>query len=259
MSEETDPLAAFALTGKAAIVTGAGSGVGKATARLFAAAGAKVVLADINLPAAEAVAGELEGAIAVHVDIADEASVQAMFAAALTAFGRVDVLVNNAAFRPKADFMEMSVEQWDHMHAVNTRGAFLCTREAVRAMRETGGGAIVNVSSVSARRPTVFANTHYDSSKAGVDAITRACAVEFAGDGIRVNSVLPGGVDTEGGAAIRASGLVVKGPITMPGRVVLRRIAQPVELARAILFLASDASSFITGHELVVDGGYSVG
>src|SRR3954470_16881352 len=109
MSEEADPLAAFALTGKAAIVTGAGSGVGKATARLFAAAGAKVVLADINLPAAEAVAGELEGAIAVHVDIADEASVQAMFAAALTAFGRVDVLVNNAAFRPKADFMEMSV------------------------------------------------------------------------------------------------------------------------------------------------------
>lgn len=258
-----EALTAYGLEGQTAIVTGAASGIGKATAKLFAATGAKVVVSDLNLAGAGAVAEEIGQAggkaIAVECDVSNEAQVAKMFEAAVDAFGEVNVLINNAAFRPKADFMEMTVEQWDLMHQVNTRGTFLCTREAVRLMRTQGkGGSIVNVSSVGGVHPTVFANTHYDSSKAGVNALTQDCAIEFAPDKIRVNAVLPGGTDTEGSKTIRASGLTSKGPYALAGRFPMGRMAEPIELARAILFLASPASSYITGHLLVVDGGFLV-
>lgn len=249
----------FGLAGKAAIVTGAASGIGKATAQLFADAGGKVILADLDGEAAAKVAEEIgRGAAGLGCDVADPDSVDAMFQLALALLGgRLDILVNNAAYRSKSDTMTMPAGEWDTMHAVIARGTFLCLREAVKVMRDQGAGTIVNVSSVSAKHPTIFSNVHYDSAKAGVDAITRAAAVEFAEYGIRVNSVQPGGTNTAGGRNVGAT-ITVAGPITQPGRVPLRRIAEPIEQARAVLFLASDASSYITGHHLTVDGGFHV-
>jgi NAD(P)-dependent dehydrogenase (short-subunit alcohol dehydrogenase family) len=250
-------LGPFRLDGKVAVITGAASGLGRATARLFAQVGASVVVADLNLAGASAVAAEIGDALAVEMDVANEASVQAGFALTAARFGGADILVNNAAYRAKAATMSMPVEEWDRMHAVNARGTFLCLRAAVAQMRQRGGGSVVNISSMSAQHPTIFPNMHYDSSKAGIDAITRLAALEFAGDGIRVNSVLPGGMDTGGGANIRAAQPAMAGPAMMPGRNPLGRIADPIEVARAVLFLASPAASYITGVELLVDGGFT--
>jgi NAD(P)-dependent dehydrogenase (short-subunit alcohol dehydrogenase family) len=203
-------------------------------------------------------------AIAATCDVSEEDQVQAMVKATCDAFGGVDILVNNAAYRPKADFFEMSVWDWDKMHAVNTRGTFLCSREVVKVMRAQGkerGGAIVNISTIGTALPTIVNNVHYDSSKAGINSITKSMASEFAADGIRINAVMPGGVDSEGSRKMRADpgfNLPMKGPITMPGRLLLG-MAQPIELASAIMFLCSPASSYMTGHIMAVDGGYLVG
>ena len=258
----------FTIPGKVAIVTGSGSGIGEATATLMAQAGAKVVVADLIEPEAQRVADAIVAAggeaIAVKADVSDESAVKAMTARAVECFGGIDILVNNAAYRPKADFFEMAVEDWDKMHAVNTRGTFLCMREAIKIMRAQGkerGGAIVNVSTIGTALPTITNNVHYDSSKGGVNSITKSTASEFAVDGIRINAVMPGGVDSAGSRKMRADpsfNLPMKGPITMPGRLLLG-VAQPIELASAILFLASPASSYMTGHIMAVDGGYLVG
>ena len=255
---DPDPLDCFGLSGRTAIVTGAASGIGKATAQLFAAVGARVVLADLNETSAQHVSAGIGGsALAARCDVADEASVAALFALVRERFGQLDVLVNNAAYRLKADTMTMPASEWDMMHAVIARGTFLCAREAIRMMlAQPEGGTIVNVSSVSAQHPTIFSNTHYDSAKAGVDALTRALAVEFAPK-VRVNSVQPGGTITEG--ANRLKDLAPSmGPMAQPGRIPLARRAEPIEQARAILFLASPASAYVTGHHLTVDGGYCV-
>jgi len=258
----------YAVPGKVAIVTGSGSGIGEATARLLADAGARLVIADLVPAEAERVAADIVSqggeAIAVDCDVSDEASVKGMVAATVQAFGGIDILVNNAAYRPKADFFAMPVDEWDKMHAVNTRGTFLCMREVIQVMRAQGkarGGAIVNVSTIGTHLPTIFNNVHYDSSKAGVNAITKSTASEFAADGIRINAVMPGGVDTGGARNMRASadsGFVMKGPITLPGRMLLGK-AQAIQLASTILFLCSPAASYMTGHIMAVDGGYSVG
>jgi NAD(P)-dependent dehydrogenase (short-subunit alcohol dehydrogenase family) len=255
----------FGLQGLTAVVTGAGSGIGKQTAKLFGSLGANVVIGDLDTENAKTVAQEIVagGGNARHAacDVSSEQDVKAMFSVAVETYGGVDILVNNAAYRPKADFMEMTVETWDHMHAVNTRGTFLCMREAIKSMRASGkGGSIVNISTVGSLHPTIFNNTHYDSSKAGVNAMTQTSAVEFAPDRIRVNAILPGGTDTEGSRNLRAAGVTTKGPIMASAtRVPMARMASPMELAQAILFLASPASSYITGALLPVDGGYSIG
>lgn len=249
----------YGLSGKSAIITGAASGIGQATAELFTAVGARVVIADINGDLAASAAAKIGGgAIGIACDVSDSEAVDSMFERALRHFeGRLDILVNNAAYRLKADTMTMPASEWDVMHAITTRGTFLCLRAAIKIMGPQGGGAIVNISSVSAKHPTIFSNMHYDSAKAGVDAITRGAAVEFAKDNIRVNSVQPGGTDTGGGRQVGAS-IAIAGPIMQPGRVLLGRVAQPMEQARAILFLASDAASYITGHHLTVDGGFQI-
>ncbi len=259
-------LAPFSLEGKVALISGAAQGLGMEIAALFLDVGASVVLTDINGDAARATAADLSAkgpVLGLAMDVADEAAVDAAFEAAARQFGGVDVLVNNAAYRKKASTMDMPVAEWDLMHAVCTRGTFLCLRAAVKQMRGRGGGSIVNISSMSAQHPTIYPNMHYDSAKAGVDAITRLSAVEFARDGIRVNSILPGGMATPGPDKMRAmeaeGGPKIEGPATIPGRQVLGRIAQPIEMARAVLFLASDAASYITGAELLVDGGFTKG
>lgn len=266
MADFQTALAPFTLQGKVALITGAASGLGRTTAELFLDVGASVVITDLDEKAAHAAATELAArgpVLAVGMDVSDETAVKAGFAAAANKFGGVDVLVNNAAYRNKANTMDMPVAEWDTMHAVIARGTFLCLREAVRQMRGRGGGAIVNISSMSAQHPTIFPNMHYDSAKAGVDAITRLAAVEFAADRIRVNSVLPGGMATPGPEKMRAAqaagGPVIAGPALIPGRSLLGRSADPIEMARAVLFLASDAASYITGAELLVDAGFTKG
>lgn len=254
-------LGCFALDGKTALVTGAASGLGKSIARLFLDVGASVAVADLNQSGADATVVELDAgtrAVAICMDVSDEHSVRAGFEQAAEALGPIDILINNAAYRNKAETMTMSVEEWDRMQAVCSRGTFLCLRQAVLQMRGRGG-SIVNISSMSAQHPTIFPNMHYDAAKAGVDAITRLAAVEFAADNIRVNSVLPGGMTTPGVANMRASTVKITGPATIPGRSVMGRAADPIEMARAVLFLASDAASYITGAELLVDGGFTKG
>lgn len=252
-----EALGVFGLQGKTAIVTGAGSGIGRATARLFSEVGAKVLAVDLDRGAAEATAREFDTEAAT-CDISDASQVTALFAHIAASWSRLDILVNCAAYRRKADTMTMPVSEWDAMQAVTARGTFLCMREAIKIMRDqSDGGSIVNVSSVSAKHPTIFSNMHYDAAKAGVDAITRAAAIEFAPHKIRVNSVQPGGTASQGAATISQAAKVT-GPMTAPGRIALGRSAEPIEQARAILFLASPAASYITGHHLTVDGGYHV-
>jgi NAD(P)-dependent dehydrogenase (short-subunit alcohol dehydrogenase family) len=145
------------------------------------------------------------------------------------------------------------------MQQVTLRGSFLCAREAIRRMRAKGkGGCVVNISSVGAVHPTLWGvNVHYDAAKAGVDALTRSLASEFASDGIRVNSLLPGGMSSEGGRDISSS-YEIRGPMVGPGRIGLGRLADPLEVAQVALFLASPASSYVTGQILAADGGYMV-
>jgi NAD(P)-dependent dehydrogenase (short-subunit alcohol dehydrogenase family) len=258
MKTTMEVLAAFGLTGKRAMVTGGASGIGRATAELFAAAGARVLVSDLDGDGAKAVAAAIGGdAEGMACDVGDEGAVRELFGRAGEMMGGLDVLANVAAYRRKADTMTMPVTEWDLMHDVTVRGVFLCMREAIGIMKgQENGGAIVNVSSISARHPTIFRNMHYDSAKAGVDAVTRAAAVEFAPK-IRVNSVQPGSTASPGAKAMSAE-FVAEGPMTLPGRIPLGRASQPLEQAYAILFLASPASAYITGHHLPVDGGYHV-
>lgn len=256
-----DLTALFGLEGRTAIVTGSARGIGKGIAEGLARAGARVVVADLHGEAAQATADELIqngfSALAVETDVSDEKSVGRLFEISRERFGNVDILVNNAAIFPRARFLEVSVEDWDRMHEINVRGTFLCMREAVKDMRAQGqGGSIVNISSVNSLHPVIFDNAQYGSSKAGVNILTKTAALEFAGDNIRVNAVLPGGVDTEGARASTAE--PAEGPITQQGRMPLGRIGAPADIANAVLFFAAPASSYITGQLLAVDGGFQV-
>jgi NAD(P)-dependent dehydrogenase (short-subunit alcohol dehydrogenase family) len=253
----------FGLTGQVAVVTGSAQGLGREIARLLAEVGAQVVIADLNLEAAKVAAADIESdggtALALPVNLGDESSIKALFASVSQQYGHLDILVNNAAHRGKAELFEMSVEQWDSMLQVTLRGTFLCAREAIMLMKRQGnGGSIVNISSVGSVHPTLWGvNVHYDAAKAGVDSVTRSLASEFASDRIRVNSVLPGGMSSEGGKNISAQ-YEIRGPMIGAGRIPLGRVAEPREVAQVVLFLASPAASYVTGQILAADGGYMV-
>ncbi len=251
------------LAGQTAIVTGGSSGIGKAAVRLFAEAGANVVIANRRKEAGEAVAGPLRedghSAIALSCDVANEASVVAMFEAAHAAFGNIDIQVNDAGIMPKTTFTEMTAAEWDRVQQVNLRGTFLCMREAARSMRASGkGGRIVNVSSTSSMHPGVIGNAAYCASKGGVNMLTKSAAFDLAPENINVNAVLPGGTETEGVEELRKGPTVFVGPNTEKQRYRFGRLADPVEVAAAILFLASPGANYITGQTLVVDGGFQV-
>lgn len=241
------------LEGKVAIVTGSASGIGAATVRRFHAEGAKVVVADVS-GAQEAVAKELgDGAIAVEVDVRNGESVKAMIDKTVEEFGRLDVLYNNAGIDGDiAPVGEMSEESWDRVQAVNLRGVFLGIRYGIPAMLQNGGGSIINTASMAAT-VSFPQMSSYCAAKGGVVMLTKTAAAEYAGQGIRVNSISPGTIFTaitESLPKDMIDGIIGRNPIP--------RIADASEVAALALFLASDESGFITGSDYLIDGGYTL-
>ncbi|WP_232492482.1 SDR family NAD(P)-dependent oxidoreductase [Novosphingobium kaempferiae] len=246
------------LQDKVCIITGAGSGMGRAMARLFHAEGAKLVLADISGKEDE-VAAELGGdVVSIHCDVSDEAQVQALIAKAEDSFGRLDVLCNNAGFGGgMAALHEQPVELWDKVHATNIRGVFLGMKYGIASMLRTGGGAIVNTSSASA---VVGWKHHgvYSSAKAGVHQLTKVAALDYSDRNIRVNAVAPGTMWTGLVEASKTHDAPPEGFPTLAG-IPMGRWGRAEDIATAALFLASDEANYITGVILPVDGGYSIG
>jgi NAD(P)-dependent dehydrogenase (short-subunit alcohol dehydrogenase family) len=242
------------LDNKVAIITGAASGIGRATAVRFAAEGAKVVVADLAEEAGSALAEEL-GGLYVHVNVADEESVKAMFAAAAEAFGGLDILFNNAGISPNDDdsILTTGVEAWQRVQDVNLKSVFLCCKYGIPYMQQRGGGSIINVASFVAIMGSATSQISYTASKGGVLSMSRELGVQFARENIRVNALCPGPVNTP-----LLQELFAKDPERAARRLVhvpMGRFAQPEEMASAVLFLASDDSSFMTASTFLVDGG----
>ena len=242
------------LDGKTAIITGAAAGIGRAIAERFAAEGARVVVADRNTAAAEAVAGAIVAAggaaLAVAVDVAAPEQVQQLFDATLAAFGGVDVLVNNAALvNTERHLLEADTAWWAQIIDVNLNGAFHCSLLAAKLMARQGAGAIINMSSGGATKAH-RGNAAYDAAKGGIEAMTRAMALDLGPYGVRVNALVPGSIDSKGmPPEIKAA----RGE-----NIPLGRVGESAEMAGPAVFLASDDASYITGHTLVVDGGMLV-
>ena len=240
---------------KVAIVTGAGSGLGAATAKLFAREGAQVVAADINLAGAEATVAAIladgGNAIATHTDVSVAADCEKMAAAAVERFGGVDILVNNAGILTQGTALTLTEAEWDRMHSVNLKGTFLCSKYVIPHMQARGGGSIVCISSTSGviGQPDMVG---YNATKHGVLGLVRCMALDFAADNIRVNAVCPGTTLTPLLANVSDADLERSLADTM-----LKRAADPEEVARTVLHLASDESSYTTGALIMVDGGLS--
>ena len=242
--------------GKVALVTGAGGGIGLATARRFAAEGARVVCADLDEATGRAAADEVGGTF-VPVDVASEPAVEAMFAAAVDAYGGLDVAFNNAGISPPEDasIVDTDLATWRRVQDVNLTSVYLCCRHAIPHLRARGGGAIVNTASFVAVMGAATSQISYTASKGGVVALSRELGVEFAREGIRVNALCPGPVDTP---LLRE--LFAKDPERAARRLVhipMGRFAEATEVAAAAAFLASDDASFITASTFLVDGGIS--
>ncbi len=240
-------------SGKTALVTGAGSGIGEACAGMLAQRGAQVLVADLDAAAAERVAGQLgESARAFRVDVSDPDECDAMVAAAVDAFGRLDIAVNNAGIAgPASSLGEYPTEGWRNVLAVHLDGTFFCARAEIRAMKEAGGGSIVNMASILGS--TGFQNAPaYVAAKHGIVGMTKAGALDHAPDGIRMNSVGPGFIDTP--LLADAPQEVVAGVASLHP---LGRLGTADEVAELVCFLASDAASNMTGGYYLVDGGYT--
>jgi short-subunit dehydrogenase len=237
---------------RVAIVTGSAQGIGKAIAEKLAAEGAAVVLADLNEAGAREVAAHLPRAIAIKADVSDEASVKAMVASAVAAFGKLDILVNNAAIVPFTPWDEIDFAEWRRIMAVNLDGTFLTNRHASDQMRTTGYGRIVNICSnvVVAGTPNL---AHYVASKGGVFGFTRALATELGKHGITVNSVAPGLTETEG--TVVSPHANAFDFVQMLQAIPRRAFAH--DIAPAVSFLASEEAGWVTGQMLVVDGGHT--
>jgi NAD(P)-dependent dehydrogenase (short-subunit alcohol dehydrogenase family) len=246
-------LRAFRVDGQVTAITGGAQGIGLACAELFAEAGATVVLLDLDAAALESARRRLPQAHTQTLDVTDEDAVERVFAALAKAHGRIDILVNNAGRSIRKPSLELPRADWDAVVAINLTGAFLCARAAARHMPQ-GGGSIVNTASMMGLSGGgLYPNVSYHASKGGLVTMTRALAVEWAPRGIRVNAVAPTWTDT------RFIGQLTQNPELMArirSVTPLQRMAEPHEVASAILFLASPAAAMVTGHVLAVDGGF---
>lgn len=256
----------FTLTGKAAVVTGGGSGIGAETVRVFAGHGAAVLVADFDekngLAVVEAVRKAGGRAAFAKTDVTKAADCAAMVAACVSEFGRLDVLVNNAGIVLPGTAVTTTEADWDKLFAVNVKGVYLCCQVAVPAMQKQGGGAIVNMASVAGLVP-VKERFGYCATKGAVVAMTKSLAIDVVADGIRVNCVCPGTVHTPLVDGYIARYYEPQGKSRddvlkmLDARQPMGRMARPEEIADAVLYLACDASAFVTGTALIVDGGWT--
>ena len=240
--------------GRVAVVTGAARGIGRAIALRLVGEGARVVLSDTLEAEGRATAEALSRAgeaLFVRADVADKGSVEGLIETTLARFDRIDILVQNAGIYPLTLLPDIPVEEWDRVLAVNLRGCFLAIQACIPAMRAQAYGRIVLTSSITGPRVTSPGHGHYSASKAGINGLIRAAALELAPHGITVNGVEPGNIMTEGVSAHRAPEFVQ----AMERSVPLGRLGTPQDVAHAVLFLASDEAAYITGTTLIVDGG----
>ena len=252
------------LTGRTAIVTGGAMGIGRGIVERLAEAGAAVVVADVDLEAAETAAKELvarrRDVLAMRVDVGDEDDVRRLVSDTIGWRGHVDILVSNAGIFPSTPVLDMTADEFDRVLRVNLRGIFLCAREVAHRMKAQGtGGRIINVTSIDALHPSAVGLAHYDASKHGAWGFTKNLALELAPHRIWVNAIAPGAVATPGVAHMQqgaAGGVDPKAVLeAFMDRVPMHRIGTPDDIARVALFLASDMASYLTGAQVVVDGG----
>jgi NAD(P)-dependent dehydrogenase (short-subunit alcohol dehydrogenase family) len=246
------------LAGRAVMITGAGAGIGRATARAFSQAGAKLAITDIDLAAADAVANEIHSgggeAISIQLDVSREEDAEAAVARSVDRFGKLDVLVNNAGIGARVPTTELPTERWRQALAVGVDGCFFCSRAAGRHMTARRSGAVVNVASIMGLSGGgLYPNLAYHAAKGALVNMTRALSLEWAPYGIRVNAVAPGFVDTRLVEPLMADPAMRSAILNATP---LGRLITPEEVADAIVFLASDLASMITGHTLPVDGGW---
>jgi 3-oxoacyl-[acyl-carrier protein] reductase len=241
------------LKGKVAVITGGGGGIGRACALAFAAEGARLAVADVNLTTAQRVADEIGGrdrSLAVKVDVTSPESVQAMFEAVVAAFGQVDVLVNGAGIFHRTPIVELAAEEWDRLLAINLKGTFLCSRGALRLMKARRSGKIVNIASMGGQVGGLLAGADYVASKAGVLGFTKSLAKQAGPFGVNVNAVNPGVHETPMTADWEPE-VKQKRLAETP----LGRLGTPEDVANVVVFLASDQASFVHGAHLDVNGG----
>ncbi len=246
------------LAGKVALISGAARGMGATETQLFVAEGAKVVIGDILEAQGRELEAEIKAgggeAVFVRLDVTNETDWQGAVERAVSQFGKLDILVNNAGVSGSGRVEDVTLDEWNRVMTINSTGVFLGTKTAIPAMRQAGGGSIVNISSQLGLVGVDNSSPQYQASKGSVRLLTKATAIQYAQEGIRVNSVHPGPIETPMTESRRADPDMRK---VVLSRIPLGRYGQPEDVAKGVLYLASDDASFVTGSELVIDGGWT--